>query len=151
MSDAKDSELPPAPGSATPVDLSADASPRRAGCLKWGLVGCAAASALLIVGLLILGAKAKSLLGWALESLGTQIEAACTAEVSAEEKARFREALKRFTEEVKARPERVEEFRKKATSATIDGKVTPEELSELTRALAAGTNAPAPAAPVPSP
>jgi hypothetical protein len=116
-----------------PLDLSADE--KRSGCLKWGLVGCAALSVLLIAGLVVLGLKARGLLTWALDTMEGQVVAACTSEVTLEEKKAFREAFDGFSSNAKGTtpsPEKMRRLQQKVMTALSDGKVTPDELRELT-------------------
>jgi hypothetical protein len=75
---------------------------RRAGCLKWGLVGCAGASVLVIVGLLFVLSNAKKFMGLAFEKIGDEVVATAVPEVTPAEKERFRAALTAFAERAKA-------------------------------------------------
>ena len=62
----------------------------------------------------------------------------CTADVSPADKAEFREVFGRFRNAAtasKASPAQVKEIQEKASSAVADGKVTREELRDLTAAL----------------
>jgi hypothetical protein len=130
------------PGVPFPLPGAPRESPRR-GCLKWGLVGCAGASVLLIVGLVYLMTNAKNMMDWAFDKMSDQVFAACTPDVTPEEKNAFRAAIKEFGEKAKAgkvKPDQVRAFQSSEFEALSDGKVTPEEL----RAMTARLTAPAP-------
>ena len=138
------SEPAPPPPPPPPLQPSAAGFPppgepkSRSGCLKWGLVGCAALSVLLIVGLVFVGYKAKGLLGWALGKIETQVVASCDAEVTDAEKEAFRKAFASFAagaQKGTTSAERVQGFQKKAMAALGDGTVSPAELKELTAAV----------------
>lgn len=121
--------LPPMP---PPVDA------KRSGCLSWGLVGCAAGSVIVIVGLVFLMSNARQMMGWALTRLEDAVLMGCTADVTAAERAEFRAAFDRFRDaatESKVTPAQVKEIQEKATTAAADSKVTPEEIRDLTAAL----------------
>ncbi len=110
---------------------------RRSGVLKWGLVGCALLSAVLIVALVVVGMRARSILGWALAKVEGQVTAACAPEVSDADKEAFRQAFGRFVEsakEGKTTPEEIRAFQKKTLEALSDGRVTRDELVALTAA-----------------
>lgn len=119
-----------------PLPPPADA--KRSGCLSWGLVGCAAASVIVIVGLVFLMSNARQMMGWALTRLEDAVLMGCTADVTPAEKAEFREAFGRFrtaATESKVTPTEVKVIQEKATAAAADGKVTPEEIRDLTAVL----------------
>ena len=121
--------LPPLP---PPVDA------KRSGCLSWGLVGCAGASVVVIVGLVLLMSNARQMMGWALTKLEDSVMIGCTADVTAAERTEFRAAFGRFRDaatESKVTPEQVKEIQEKASIAVADGRVTPEEIRNLTAAL----------------
>jgi hypothetical protein len=108
---------------------------RRDGCLKWGLVGCAGASVLLIVGMLFVLSNAKKLMGLAFEKIGDQVVAAATPEVTPAEKEAFRMRLTAFAESAKSgsiKPANVQAWQATVASALADGRVTPEEIRGLT-------------------
>jgi hypothetical protein len=112
----------------------------RSGCLKWGLVGCAGASVLVIVGLVFLMTNAKTMMDWAFEKMSDQVFAACTADVTPDDKNAFRAAIKEFGDKAKAgkvKPDQVRAFQSKELSALADGKVTPGELRDMTAFLKA--------------
>lgn len=122
-------------------------SPKRAGCMKWGLIGCAGASVLLIVGLLYLVNNAKEMMDWAFERMADQVIAACTPEVTPTDKAEFRSRLKTFAQSARAGKVKSDDVR--AWQSTVmgplaDGKITPEEIRSLSSWLAARTPPPAP-------
>ncbi len=120
---------------------------RRAGCLKWGLVGCAGASVLVIVGLLFVLSNAKKLMGLAFEKIGDQVVAAAVPEVSPAEKERFRTALAAFAERAKAgkaQPATVQAWQAQVSGALSDGRVTVDEIHGLTTWLETSGAAPPP-------
>jgi hypothetical protein len=121
---------------------------RRAGCLKWSLVGCAGASVLVIVGLLFVLSNAKKLMGLAFEKIGDQVVAASVPEVTPAEKERFRAALTAFAERAKsgkAQPATVQAWQSQVTGALADGRVTVDEIHSLTTWLETSGAAPPPA------
>ena len=125
---------------------------RRQGCLKWGLVGCAGASVVAIIGLLFLLSNAKKLMGLAFDKIGDQVVAAATPDVTPAEKERFRSSLAAFAERAKAGtvpPTAVQAWQSQVTSALADGRVTPDEIRGLTMWLEASGTAPPPAAATP--
>jgi len=120
-----------------PVPPPGDA--KRSGCLSWGLVGCAAASVVVIAGLVFLMGNARSMMGWALAKLQDTVMMSATPDVTPAEREAFRRAFTRFTDgakEGKVGPSEVQEVQRKVTAAVADGKVTPEEIGGLTEALA---------------
>lgn len=120
---------------------------RRDGCLKWGLVGCAGASVLLIVGMLFVLSNAKKLMGLAFEKIGDQVVVAAGPEVSPVEKERFRAALTAFAERAKAGtapPAVVQAWQSQVTGALADGRVTGDEMHSLTAWLETSGAAPPP-------
>jgi len=130
---------PPGPAGLPPIVFpppSGDA--KKSGCLSWGLIGCAGASVVVIVGLVVLMSNARSMMGWALGKLQDAVLMGCTVEVTPGEREEFRQAFRRFSEaakESKATPAEVQQVQQKVAGAVADGKVTPEELRELTAAL----------------
>ena len=143
--------VPPAPAVPklpTTLPFEDDASRRRRqGCLKWGLVGCAGASVLVIVGLLFVLSNAKKLMGLAFEKVGDQVVAACGPEVPPAEKERFRASLTAFAERAKSgsvKPTTVQAWQTQVSSTLADGRVTAEELRGLTAWLDANGTAPPP-------
>ena len=121
---------------------------RRDGCLKWGLVGCAGASVVLIVGMLFVLSNAKKLMGLAFEKIGDQVVAAAAPEVTPAEKERFRTALTAFAERAKAgtaQPAVVQAWQSQVTGALADGRVTADEMRSLTVWLETSGAAPPPA------
>jgi hypothetical protein len=116
----------------SPVDA------KRSGCLRWGLVGCAGASVVVIVGLVFMMSNARSMMDWALGKLQDTVMMACTPDVTPSAREEFRQAFKRFSEsakEGKVSPGQVQDVQQKVTAAVRDGKVTPEELRDLTETL----------------
>ncbi len=136
-------QAPPNPPVTLPPIVLPPAAPpdaKRSGCLRWGLVGCAGASVVVIVGLVFLMSNARSMMGWALGKLQDTVMMACTPDVTPAAREEFRQAFKRFSEgakEGKVPPEKVQEVQQKVTAAVKDGRVTAEELRGLTEALKA--------------
>ena len=124
-----------------PVTLpfeDAAARARRQGCLKWGLVGCAGASVVVIIGLLFLMSNAKKLMDFAFDQMGDQIVAACAPDVTPAEKEDFRAAMKSFAAKAKDRKvtaQQVTAFQGRVKAAVADNRVTAEELRALTAFL----------------
>ena len=130
----------PIPGP-VPVPPREAADTRRPGCLRFGLVGCALVSAALIVLLVVLSMRAKSLVGWLLARVGDQVVAASAADVTPAEKKAFQEAFDRFSAKAssgESSPAEIKAFQKKAAEALSDGTVTSEELRALTSVAAGG-------------
>lgn len=130
-------EAPPNPPPALPP-LPEPADATKSGCLSWGLVGCAAGSVIVIVGLVFLMSNARQMMGWALTKLEDSVLMGCTSDVTAPDKAEFREAFSRFRSaaaEDKVTPTQVKEIQEKVTAAAADSRVTPEEIRDLTAAL----------------
>ena len=130
---------PEGPAGVVQVPQSADRPPASRGCLKWGLVGCAGLSVLLIAGLVFFATKAKSFLDSTLRDKGREIVAKAAPEVSEEEKETFRKAYDRFVERAKAGQvgfSRMTSYTSKSDRALADGKITPEEIRELTAEVA---------------
>ncbi len=135
-------EVPPnAPPAAPPLVLPPLPPPvdaKRSGCLSWGLVGCAGASVVVIVGLVFLMSNARQMMGLALTKLEDSVMMGCTADVTAAERADFRAAFGRFRDAAtgsRVTPTQVKEIQEKAAVAVADGKVTPDEIRDLTAAL----------------
>jgi hypothetical protein len=129
----------PPPGVPFPLPMPPQEA-ARSGCLKWGLVGCAGASVLVIVGLVFLMTNAKNMMDWAFDKMSDQVFAACTQDVTPEEKNAFRAAIREFGEKAKAgkvKPDQVRAFQSSELSALSDGKVTPDELRGMTAWLKA--------------
>jgi hypothetical protein len=129
---------PGSPPALPPIVLPPPGEAKRSGVLKWGLVGCAGASVVVIVGLVFLMSNARSMMAWALVKLQDGVMMSCTADVSPAERTDFRQAFQRFADgakEGKVAPEQVQEVQQKVTAAMKDGHVTPEEIRDLTAAL----------------
>jgi hypothetical protein len=129
---------------------------KRDGCLKWGLVGCAGASVLLIVGMLFVLSNAKKLMGLAFEKIGDQVVAVCTPEVTPGQKEAFRAQLGVFAEAAKngkVKPADVQAWQSTVSAALGDGRITPEEIQQLTTWLEtrSRSSASSGAAPPPTP
>lgn len=115
-------------------------APASRGCLKWGLVGCAGLSVLLIAGLVFFATKAKSFLDSTLRDKGREVLAKTAPEVTDEEKEAFRKAYDTFVERAKAGRvgfSRMTSYTSKADRALADGKITPEEIRDLTNEVQA--------------
>jgi hypothetical protein len=115
---------------------------KKAGCLKWSLVGCALLSVLLIIGLVWMTMKAKNIIGWALDQLESQVTASAEPGIPAQEKEAFHQAMVSFVEKAKAGKvdaKDIQDFQKKCLESVRDGKVTSQELSALTSAAKAAT------------
>ncbi len=124
--------IAPPPAPSFPEETRGKAAP---GALKWGLVGCAGLSLVLIVGLVLLGTKARDILGSLMGQMESQIVSVCTPEVTPAEKEAFRASWRDFTARAKSGKvdrQALSAFREKTTAALADGKVTPEEIRELT-------------------
>lgn len=108
---------------------------KRAGCLKWGLVGCAGLSIFLIVGLIYMAGKGLDLVMGTLES---QILVACAPDVTPADREAFQKAFETFVSRSKkggVSSDEMAGFRKRTMAALADGKVTREELVGLTEEL----------------
>jgi hypothetical protein len=126
----KEIKLPPLPPRLEVEDKS--------GCMKWGLVGCAGLSALLIVGLMVLGSKAGSMMDWAIHRLTDQVVVLATPAVTPQDREAYHAAVEGFVEKSrqgKVDTKRMAAFRKKTLDAMADGTVTPEEIHALTAQL----------------
>ncbi len=132
--------------SETSVPVPAPGSPvhsPRSGLLKWGLVGCGVLSAVLIVGLVLVGMKARTMMQWALGKMEEQTLQSCTPDVTQAEREAFKAAYAGFVARAsqgKVPVEKMTAFRTKIMAAIRDGKVTPDELRDLT--LSVGENPP---------
>ncbi len=134
MSDAE-SEKPQAAPPSLPPDFPLQHERKSSAALKWGLVGCAGLSALLIVALIVFVAKAPTMMSWLLARQGDQVLALCTKDVPPKDQDRFREALEKFSREASRDAERVTLLQGKIRTAIDDRNVTPEELADLTTFL----------------
>lgn len=124
--------IAPPPAPSFPPETRGGAAP----ALKWGLVGCAGLSLVLIVGLVLLGTKARDILGSLMGQMESQIVSVCAPEVTPAEKEAFRASWRDFTARAKSGKvdrQALAAFREKTTAALADGKVTPEEIRELTK------------------
>ncbi len=151
--------VPPAPKPAIPklpttLPFEDEARGRREGCLKWGLVGCAGASVLVIVALLFLLSNAKKLMDLAFEKIGDQVVSITTPEVSPAQKEEFREKLRVFAENAKngkVKPADVQAWQATVSSYVSRGRITPDQLRDLTAWLDVHARPSATAAPTPPP
>jgi hypothetical protein len=83
-------------------------------------------------------ANAKNMMDWAFDKMSDQVLAACAADVTPDQKNAFRAALKEFGEKAKAgnvKADQVRAFQSRELAALSDGKVTPEELRDMTAFL----------------
>ncbi|HEV8268505.1 MAG TPA: hypothetical protein VGR00_09740 [Thermoanaerobaculia bacterium] len=148
MTDETERPDEPAPGEpsapAPPSEIKLPPLPPRlevddkSGCMKWGLVGCAGLSVLLIVGLMVLGSKAGSMMDWAIHRLTDQVVAVASPAVTPQDREAYHAAVEGFVErsrQGKVDTERMAAFRKKTVDAVADGTVTPEEIHALTAQL----------------
>jgi hypothetical protein len=131
--------MPTGPDSGVPAPIPPlpTAVGGRSSVLKWSLVGCTLVSAFLIVVLVVLGMKARSILGWALAQVEDQVMAGASPEVTPAERQAFRDAYAGFKERSKAgkvSPEEIRAFQKKVVQAMGDGTISPGELKDLTAA-----------------
>lgn len=125
---------PIVPGSG-PVPNPGEKDSRPGGVLKWGLVGCAGLSVLLIVGMVLFLRKAPQLMESLLGATESQVVAAIAAEVPAAERDAFRTEYAAFVATAKAgkaKPEEIQGLQKKIVSALQDNRVSGEELKGLT-------------------
>jgi hypothetical protein len=134
--------IPPDPAAGPPalppIVFPPPGDTKRSGVLKWGLVGCAGASVVVIVGLVFLMSNARSMMAWALGKLQDGVMMSCTPDVTPPERTEFRQAFQRFADGAKegtVTPERVQEVQRKVTAAIRDGRVTREEMRDLTALL----------------
>jgi hypothetical protein len=105
------------------------------GCFKWGLIGCAGLSVVVIVGLVLLGTKAKGFLDSKLREKGQEIVAKATPDVTDADKTAFQNAYAAFIERAKGGRVpigRMTSFTSKSDQALADEKITPEEIHDLT-------------------
>lgn len=110
----------------------------RSGCMKWGLIGCAGLSVLVIVALVFLGMRARNMMDWALGKSRDKVLTSCTADVTPEQKEAFRQAYDPFVARAKMGKisiDRMTTFNKKMVGALSDDRVTPEEITDLTAGL----------------
>ncbi|HQR46307.1 MAG TPA: hypothetical protein PLB02_01415 [Thermoanaerobaculia bacterium] len=139
MTDTIPPAAPQGPAGLPPIVFPPPAGDaKKSGCLSWGLIGCAGASVVVIVGLVVLMSNARSMMGWALGKLQDSVLMGCTVEVTPAEREEFRQAFRRFSEaakEGKITPSGVQEVQEKVSGAAADGKITPEEIRDLSAAL----------------
>jgi len=110
------------------------------GCLKWGLIGCAGASVLLIGGLVFLGTKAPDLLEGVLKQKQRDVLAACAPDVGEDAKREFNDAFKPFLDKAKSGKVAINQITAvttKTEAALTDHSVSAQELKELTEAIKA--------------
>jgi hypothetical protein len=135
----------PLPGTTEPpLPPPAAAGGGRSTVLKWSLFGCTLVSAVLIVGLVVLSMKARSILSWALTRVEDQVMAGAGPDVTPADRQAFKDAYAGFTARArsgKASPDEVRDFQKKVLEALADGKVTPDEMRSLAQAAAASPGA----------
>ena len=140
MNDTNMNAMPPQPVDPASISMPPSIAPERprSGCMKWGLVGCAGLSVIIIIGLIFVGTRAGSMLDWALAKVQDQILATCTPEVTVEQKAEFKAAYAPFIAKAKKGgipAEKMSAFRSRMMAALSDSRVTPEEITDLTSGL----------------
>jgi hypothetical protein len=110
------------------------------GCMKWGLVGCAALSLVAIAGLVLFLRRAPQLMETLLGATEAQVVAAIAPEVTAGERDAFRTEYAAFVAAAKAgkaKPDGIHAIQKKIVEALKDNRVNAEELRAITDALRA--------------
>ena len=128
---------PISPGDAL-VPGGGEKDSRPGGVLKWGLVGCAGLSVLLIIGMVLFLRKAPELMESLLAATEGQVVAAIAADVPPAEREAFRTEYAAFVAAAKsgkARPEHIQGLQKKVLASLEDRTVTGEELKGLTEHL----------------
>ncbi|MHB8796882.1 MAG: hypothetical protein ACYDBY_00310 [Thermoanaerobaculia bacterium] len=128
---------PISPGGA-PAAIRDEKDARPGGVLKWGLVGCAGLSVLLIVGMVLFLRKAPQLMESLLGATESQVVEAIAADVPAAEREAFRTEYAAFVETAKAgkaKPDEIHGLQKKIVAALEDRTVSGEELKGLTEHL----------------
>jgi len=128
---------PISPGDA-PAAIREEKDARPGGVLKWGLVGCAGLSVLLIIGMVLFLRKAPQLMESLLGATESQVVAAIAAEVPAADREAFRTEYAAFVETAKAgkaKPDDIQALQKKIVAALEDRTVSREELKGLTEHL----------------
>ena len=114
--------------------------PESRGCMKWGLVGCAALSVLAIVGMVLFMRKAPQLMETLLGATEAQVVAAIVQEVPEADRQAFRTEYAAFVATAKAgaaRPDEIQAVQKKIVEALKDNRVDAEELRGITEKLRA--------------
>ena len=121
-----------------PAAMREEKDARPGGVLKWGLVGCAGLSVLLIVGMVLFLRTAPQLMESLLGATESKVLSAIAAEVPAAEREAFRKEYAVFVETAKtgkAKPDDIQGLQKKIVAALEDRTVTGEELKGLTEHL----------------
>lgn len=130
------SSTPPPPISpGGPAATREEKDARPGGVLKWGLVGCAGLSVLLIVGMVLFLRKAPQLMESLLGATESQVVGAIAADVPAADREAFRTEYAAFVEAAKAgkaKPDEIQGLQKKIVAALEDRSVTGDELKGLT-------------------
>ena len=133
------SSTPPPPISpGGPASIREEKDARPGGVLKWGLVGCAGLSVLLIIGMVLFLRKAPQLMESLLGATESQVVSAIAADVPGSEREAFRTEYAVFVETAKAgkaKPDDIQALQKKIVAALADRTVTGEELKGLTEHL----------------
>ena len=133
------SSTPPPPISpGGPAATREEKDARPGGVLKWGLVGCAGLSVLLIVGMVLFLRKAPQLMESLLGATESKVLSAIAAEVPAAEREAFRKEYAVFVETAKtgkAKPDDIQGLQKKIVASLEDRTVSGEELKGLTEHL----------------
>ena len=130
------SSTPPPPISpGGPATTREEKDARPGGVLKWGLVGCAGLSVLLIVGMVLFLRKAPQLMESLLGATESQVVGAIAADVPAADREAFRTEYAAFVEAAKAgkaKPDEIQGLQKKIVASLEDRSVTGAELKGLT-------------------
>jgi hypothetical protein len=146
---AQPGSVPPPPLEPTPFGRPLEPRPARRGCGKPVMIGCGVLLVLLGIAAILLIANARrfsgALLGWSLANLEKQIFAAMPPEVTPEERERLRAAFAAALTTLRSGrfdPQRHPEVLSQVQSemmqiATSQGKITREDVLDLTRALEA--------------
>ena len=133
------SSTPPPPISpGGPAATREEKDARPGGVLKWGLVGCAGLSVLLIVGMVLFLRKAPQLMESLLGATESQVVGAIAADVPAAEREAFRTEYAAFVETAKAgkaKADDIQGLQKKIVASLEDRTVSGEELKGLTEHL----------------
>ncbi|MFN7987164.1 MAG: hypothetical protein U0529_06805 [Thermoanaerobaculia bacterium] len=129
---------PPAPGDGPGSRFGKD--PATGGCMRWGLVGCAALSVLAIVGMVLFMRKAPQLMESLLGATEAQVVAAIAGEVPEADRRAFRMEYAAFVATAKAgeaKPDEIQAVQRKIVDALRDNRVDSAELRGITEQLRA--------------
>ena len=153
MSDPQ-APLPPLPEPFAPAPRPL----KSPGCGRGALIGCGVLVAIVGIGAVGLALNVNRMLVWILQRLEAQVETKLPADLTAEERTRFKSAfadLYRTVQEGKVDPIAVQSLQRElfALSSDVDRGLTREQVLRLTEAVekAAGRASPAGALPPPRP